>query len=193
MTLIPQGHTPGKFTPQAFQIRRGSHGIEETVESGDALDPKNKSDLIFSGDVVGELRTPPYISNYNDGISHDGSSTMRVEGRASKHWTKTQQELEFSVIDADQEPNLKVSVKRDFSGQGRLEIRNRGALGGDGEINFPLGDLSGAGDQALSYEHQGADMVKLNKTPELARVEVRNEAGTRVYIAKDGLLFQESN
>ena len=116
---------------------------------------------------------------------------MTVEGRASEHWTRTRQKLDFTVKDADKEPNLQVTVKRDFTGQGRLEIRNRGEFGGDGEINFPLGDLSQGHDQALSYEHQGADQVKFQKTLGMARVEVSNEDGTIVYVARDGMLFQE--
>ena len=191
MSLIHPGQRNKTFIPQPFEIRRGSHGIDERVESGDALDPKNKADMLYSGDVMGEVRTPPYISNYNDGISHDSSSTMTVEGRASEHWTRTRQKLDFTVKDADKEPNLQVTVKRDFTGQGRLEIRNRGEFGGDGEINFPLGDLSQGHDQALSYEHQGADQVKFQKTLGMARVEVSNEDGTIVYVARDGMLFQE--
>ena len=132
MSLIHPGQRNKTFIPQPFEIRRGSHGIDERVESGDALDPKNKADMLYSGDVMGEVRTPPYISNYNDGISHDSSSTMTVEGRASEHWTRTRQKLDFTVKDADKEPNLQVTVKRDFTGQGRLEIRNRGEFGGDG-------------------------------------------------------------
>lgn len=193
MNLTPLGKPSNKIRPEPFEITRGSHGLEESIESGDYYDPKNKADHIYSGELVGELRTPPYISNYNDGISFDGSSKMEVEGRVAKHWTKTKQELDFTVKDTDDEANLSVSVHRDFSGHGRLEIRNRGEIGGDGQINFPLGSLSkyATSGTSLSYEHQGADLVKFSKNSEMARVEVHNEDGTKVYVAKDGMLYRE--
>lgn len=187
--MIP---TTRRFTPAPFQILRGSNG----TDGRDGPSEKNNSKpdtIIYEGEIEGEVRTPPFITNWNNGISHDASSLTEIEGTQGKYWTRNKQELDFKITDTDGNPNLEVTVAQEFTGAGRLQIRNMGDHGGDGQIDFPVGDLSKnyLDVTSLAYEHERASEVRLQKDADSAKIEVVTPDGTKVYSVKDGLLVQQ--
>jgi hypothetical protein len=178
---------------EAFQVTGGQNKIQENVLLGkDEYSPDIYSkesmnkDRDFNGYVNGTANKPTSETNV------DKSCRMWVEGTQQKRWTTDAQVLDFTIFDADDHKNLTFQVQTDFEGDGRAVITDTGMAGGSAQIQFPLGNLSGAGRTRYLLSEYPVENVQIHKEKDFSRITVDSPNGRqRIFQVKEGTLFEE--